>query len=431
MDYGGFVRKGIIVAKMMKESVSFAVQQLRGDRLRTFLSLFGVTIGIFSIVAFFTAIDALQESTRRGFEVLGSDVVMVSKYPFAPEDEQTGELSVSSEYKWWEYMRRPPLTEDDFNFLKEHSQYAEHLSMIVQFWKNVRYGRVSVSDCYLAAVTYDWNNISPFGIEEGRYFTNEECDRGLPVAIVGYDVARELFGELPPVGKIIKVGGLPVRVIGMIEKQGNSIVSLLMYDNMILMPVKYAERLVNTREADIYIKPYSHVESEDFTDEVTMLLRNSRRLSPEERNDFSVNRMTFITSIVDNVFSSLSAAGWIIAGFSLLIGGFGIANIMFVSVKERTHITGIQKALGAKRYFILSQFLSEAIFLSLLGGAAGILLVCLIVPFVPKSELLTIGISFYNILSGLLIATVIGIISGIVPAMQGASLNPVEAINSK
>ena len=411
MDYGGFVRKGIIVAKMMKESVSFAVQQLRGDRLRTFLSLFGVTIGIFSIVAIFTAIDALQESTRRGFEVLGSDVVMVSKYPFAPEDEQTGELSVSSEYKWWEYMRRPPLTEDDFNFLKEHSQYAEHLSMIVQFWKNVRYGRVSVSDCYLAAVTYDWNNISPFGIEEGRYFTNEECDRGLPVAIVGYDVARELFGELPPVGKIIKVGGLPVRVIGMIEKQGNSIVSLLMYD--------------------IYIKPYSHVESEDFTDEVTMLLRNSRRLSPEERNDFSVNRMTFITSIVDNVFSSLSAAGWIIAGFSLLIGGFGIANIMFVSVKERTHIPGIQKAMGAKRYFILSQFLSEAIFLSLLGGAAGILLVCLIVPFVPKSELLTIGISFYNILSGLLIATVIGIISGIVPAMQGASLNPVEAINSK
>lgn len=413
MDYGKFVRRGIIVAKMVKESVSFAVQQLRGDRLRTFLSLFGVTIGIFSIVAIFTAIDALQESTRRGFDTLGSDVVMVSKYPFAPEDEQTGELSVSSEYKWWEYMRRPPLTEDDFNFLKEHSQYAEYLSMIVQFWKNVRYERVSVSDCYLAAVTYDWNKVSPFGIGEGRYFTNEECDRGLPVAIVGYDVARELFGELPPVGKIIKVGGLPVRVIGMIEKQGSSIVNLLMYDNMILMPVKYAERLVNTREADIFIKPYGNIDSGDFTDEVTMLLRNSRRLSPGEKNDFSVNKMTFITSIVDNVFSSLSAAGWIIAGFSLLIGGFGIANIMFVSVKERTHITGIQKALGAKRYFILSQFLSEAIFLSLLGGAAGILLVCLIVPFVPKSELLTIGISFYNILSGLLIATAIGIIRDI------------------
>ena len=328
-------------------------------------------------------------------------------------------------------MRRPPLTEDDFNFLKEHSQHAEYLSMMMQFMRSVRYGRNSVSGCYIAAVMYDWNNISPFGIEEGRYFTNEECDRGLPVAIVGYDVARELFGELPPVGKIIKVGDLPVRVIGMIEKQGSSIVNLLMYDNMVLIPVNYAKRLINTREADIFIKPYGNVDSEDFTGELTMLLRNARRLSPGEKNDFSVNKMTFITSIVDNVFSSLSAAGWIIAGFSLLIGGFGIANIMFVSVKERTHITGIQKALGAKRYFILLQFLSEAIFLSLLGGAAGILLVCLIVPFVPKSELLTIGISFYNILSGLLIATAIGIISGIVPAMQGASLNPVEAINSK
>ena len=198
-----------------------------------------------------------------------------------------------------------------------------------------------------------------------------------------------------------------------------------------LLPVEYAGRLVNTRNADIFAKPYPDVNGEDFTDELKQLLRNSRRLSPQDKNNFSVNEMTFITSIVDKVFASLTTAGWIIAGFSLLIGGFGIANIMFVSVKERTHIIGIQKALGAKRYFILSQFLAEAIFLSVAGGAAGIFLVFVLVLLTPESEIVTISLSIYNILSGLLIAAAIGVISGIIPAIKGASLNPVDAINSK
>ena len=432
MDYGKFVRRGIIVAKLIKESVAFASGQLRGDKLRTFLSLFGVTIGIFSIVAIFTAIDALKESTRRGFEVLGGDVVLVSTFPFTAEEEEGADVSGGGgEYKWWEYMRRPALTDDDFEFLKEHSKLTEHFARMVQFRRTVKYGRTSVDDCFLCAVTYEWNAVSPFDLDEGRYFTNEECNRGLPVAILGCDIARELFNGISPIDKTIKVGGFPVRIIGVVEKQGSSIVNIIGYDNMVLLPVEYAGRLVNTRNADIFAKPYPDVNGEDFTDELKQLLRNSRRLSPQDKNNFSVNEMTFITSIVDKVFASLTTAGWIIAGFSLLIGGFGIANIMFVSVKERTHIIGIQKALGAKRYFILSQFLAEAIFLSVAGGGAGIFLVFALVLLTPESEIVTISLSIYNILSGLLIAAAIGVISGIIPAIKGASLDPVDAINSK
>ena len=219
MDYGKFVRRGIIVAKLIKESVAFASGQLRGDKLRTFLSLFGVTIGIFSIVAIFTAIDALKESTRRGFEVLGGDVVLVSTFPFTAEEEEGADVSGGGgEYKWWEYMRRPALTDDDFEFLKEHSKLTEHFARMVQFRRTVKYGRTSVDDCFLCAVTYEWNAVSPFDLDEGRYFTNEECNRGLPVAILGCDIARELFNGISPIDKTIKVAGFRVSIIGAVEK---------------------------------------------------------------------------------------------------------------------------------------------------------------------------------------------------------------------
>ena len=160
-------------------------------------------------------------------------------------------------------------------------------------------------------------------------------------------------------------------------------------------------------------------------------MRSRRRLRPGDKNDFSVNKMTFLLSFVQNIFSSLNMAGWVIAGFSLLIGGFGIANIMFVSVKERTNMIGIQKALGAKKYVILTQFLTEAAFLAITGGLIGILMVWLVVLAVPEDIGLTMRLSLSNILSGVAIASVIGVLAGFIPARIGAGLNPVDAINSK
>ena len=269
---------------------------------------------------------------------------------------------------------------------------------------------------------------------QGRYFTPDETSRGTSVAILGHSLAQELFGdEVTPIGEKIKVGPTVATVIGVIQKQGESMVSLGDVDNTAYVPLNFGRYMVNPRSADnsIYVRPAPGVAQDDLIGELRLLMRSHRRLSPGEKNNFSINGMTLLQDSVQQVFSMISVVGWIIAAFSLLIGGFGIANIMFVSVKERTNIIGIQKALGAKKHVILVQFLVEAVVLAIAGGIVGILLVLLVVLLLPAADGFTFSLSMANVLKGVAIASVIGVLSGILPAWKGASLNPVDAINSK
>lgn len=427
------VKDSIIVIKLLQESVAFAFSQLKGDKFRTFLSLFGVSIGIFSIVAIFSAIDALRENVKKGFDSFGSDVINVTKWPMGGEDDQ-GNINRTNEYKWWEYMRRPIPTVQDYRFLKENANTIQDIAMSFQFYKTVKLNRNSISNCAIRSVTYEWNKISKVDLEIGRYFSEEEVSTGIPIGIIGYEVWQELFNGADPIDKKIKVGNREIRVIGVFEKQGESMLNIgNNTDESILIPLNVGRYMVNPQWADIniYMKPKEGIDAQDFSDEILLLMRSQRRLAPGEKNNFSINKMTFITDIVNGIFSMINTVGWVIAGFSLLIGGFGIANIMFVSVKERTNIIGIQKALGAKKYVILTQFLVEAVFLAIAGGFIGILLVCGIILAIPETSMFTMHISIHNIISGLLIASVIGIISGMVPAWVAANLNPVDAINSK
>ncbi len=433
MGRDSYLRRSIIVVKLLQESVAFAFSQLKSDKFRTFLSLLGVSIGIFSIVAVFSAVDALQENVRKGLESFGSDVVMISQWPMGAEDDEDN-TDMTQEYKWWEYMRRPAPTVQDFRFIKENSQTADAVAMTIQFYKTVKYGRNSMSDCYVTAASYDWNLISKTDLELGRYFTEHEMDNGANVGIIGYNLWQELFGGSDPIGKQIKVGARNITVIGVYAKQGESMVQMgANTDEAVLVPLSVGKYLINLRWADISIfaKPKAGVEAQDFYDELTILMRSHRRLSPGEKNNFSLGKMTFIRDMVGGIFSMINTVGWVIAGFSLLIGGFGIANIMFVSVKERTNIIGIQKALGAKKYVILAQFLTEAVFLAIAGGIIGILLVSLVILFVPMGESFAMSISLGNVVSGLMIASIIGVISGMAPAWIAATLNPVDAINAK
>ena len=177
--------------------------------------------------------------------------------------------------------------------------------------------------------------------------------------------------------------------------------------------------------------PKADVDREEFIQELRNLMRSIRRLKPQQKDSFAINEMTFILNSTKQIFSGINLAGWIIGGFSILIGGFGIANIMFVSVKERTNLIGIQKALGAKKFTILTQFLSEAVFLAIAGGAFGILFVFLVVVALGDIEAFPMKLSIYNIIRGLIISSTIGIIAGFLPAKTAADLNPVDAINSK
>lgn len=421
-----------MVLRLIKESVAFAFSQLQGDKFRTFLSLFGVSIGIFSIVAIFTAIDALQENVRRGFDTVGSDIVQVSRWPMMGEDEE-GNADITQEFKWWEYMRRPNTSYEDYRFLSANSTLGENISFSIFSNQTARYGRRSVANASVGCITRNFNSIMKFEVAKGRYFTPDEDSKGTAVAVIGHEMAASLFEDEEPVGKRLKVGTTTATVIGVIEKQGESMVSMGDLDYSIFVPLNFGRYMVNPRWADnsIYARPKAGVAQQELVDELRMLMRAHRRLAPGQKNNFSISTMGFIMESVQQVFSMINAVGWVIAGFSLLIGGFGIANIMFVSVKERTNIIGIQKALGAKKYVIMLQFLVEAAALAVAGGIIGILLVLLGVLLIPETESFTLTLSAANILYGVMIASVIGLLAGLIPAWSAASLNPVDAINSK
>ena len=417
---------------MYWESMAFALSQLMGDKFRTFLSLLGVSIGIFSIVAIFTAIDALQENVRRGFDTMSSNVVMVGQWPMMGEDEE-GNADMTGEFRWWDYMRRPKTSYEDYRFLKANSTLGEDFSFSMYTSATVRYGRKSIKNTSVECITYDYRNILSMEMAQGRYFTPHEQQSGIAVAVIGNSLAQELFGNEDPVGKKIKVGPTTASVVGVIKKLGESIVSIGDMDHTIYLPFAFGKYMVNPRWAgnSIYVRAKDGVQQQELMDELRVHMRAHRRLAPGQKNNFSINTMTFLVESVQQVFSMISAVGWVIAGFSLLIGGFGIANIMFVSVKERTNIIGIQKALGAKKHVILVQFLIESVVLAVAGGLTGIFLVFLLVWLIPQQEGFVFVVSASNVVRGVLVASVIGILSGIMPAWQGANLNPVDAINCK
>lgn len=420
-----YYRRIQMIFKLMVESISFAFGSLKGDKFRTFLSLFGVTIGIFSIVTVFTAIDALQSNVERGLNSFGSTTVYVQEFPFAPEEGE--------EYKWWEFRTRPTPKYEEYLFLKANSKTLESVAFVTFTNLSVKYRRNTFSGGFITAPTYEWDKVANVEIENGRYFSMSETQSSIPVAIIGFEVAETLFKGEDPINKIIKVGNSNTRVIGVMRKAGESIVNIFDTDNSVLVPYSYAGTLFNVKRSSamICLKPQDNISRDEFIQEMRQLMRAVRRLKPKQKDNFALNEMTFLLNSTKEIFGGINLAGWIIGGFSILIGGFGIANIMFVSVKERTNLIGIQKALGAKKYTILTQFLAEAAVLALAGGAVGILFVSLLVLAVGSNESFPMQLSAYNIIRGLLISSVIGIVSGFLPAYTAANLNPVDAINSK
>lgn len=422
-----FVKELRIVVGLVAESASFAFFSIRSDKLRTFLSLFGVTVGIFSIVAVFCAVDSLKANIMEGVQSFGSDIVYIDRFPMAQEEGEDGEP-----LQWWDYLQRPEITEENFEYLARNAALAESVVYVIMGNGNASYRRNNYSNAFLVITTDGLENVMSYSLAEGRDFSQMEIRGGSNVAILGYNVAQELFGDSYPVGKKVKVKGGSATVVGVLEKQGESMVSIVNTDDAVILPLQFGKTVLASAWGSgmMMAAPAEGVSRDAFIDELRLLLRSCRGLSPSERDDFAINEMTFLLDMLDSVFRGISKAGWIIGAFSLIIGGFGIANIMFVSVQERMNQIGIQKALGAKRYVILTQFMVEASFLSLAGGLVGILLVFLIsIPVNAVSEYFTITLSLDNAIAGMLIAVVLGILSGLIPAWKAATVDPVRAIN--
>lgn len=417
----------MVIIRLIWESLVMAVRSVIINRLRAMLSLLGITIGIFAIIAVFTIVDSLETNIRESVDSLGSDVVYVEKWPWAPPEGE-------NEYPWWKYMNRPLASYDEFEYLSDHLKGAEHICFFSYVGRRIEYGNNNIEGAGVMGVTEEFKDIRSFELSKGRYFSPMEASAGRNVTVIGSTIAQKLFEGANPVGKNIEFFGRKVMVIGVVEKEGTGTFSGQVLDDVTIVPLNFFKGFIDLRRdyanPQIWVQAKSKVGVEELTLELTQILRSLRRIKPMEEDNFALNQTSIINNQLDQLFAVLKIAGFFIGIFSIIVGGFGIANIMFVSVKERTHIIGIQKALGAKKFFILFQFLFESIILSVAGGILGLLIVFILAKGISMSGDFTIYMTMDNIVLGIGISSLIGLVSGIFPAWQGARMDPVVAINT-
>lgn len=411
----------ILILRLIRESIVLAFQEIVVNKVRTILSLLGITIGIFCVISVFTVFDSMENAIRKSIASLGSNVLYIQKWPW----------SMGSDYPWWKYWQRPEPTLSDMHEVEKRSNLADAVSFMVQVNKTVKYQNNYVENVGVLGISHDFDKVWKFELSDGRYFSSTESVSGRSIAIIGADISTNLFPGGDPIGKKIKIFGRNIEVIGIITKEGEDFFGDS-NDNVIYLPINYFKTLIDLRDlgSTIIVKAKPSVTNEELRDELTGMMRSIRKLKPSAEDNFAINETDIISKGFESLFGVISVVGWIIGGFSLLVGGFGIANIMFVSVKERTNIIGIQKALGAKNYFVLLQFLFEAVFLSLIGGVLGLLIILAMTLIISNTTDFTLVLTEGNILLGIGVSALIGLVSGIVPAFTAAKLDPVEAMRT-
>ncbi len=421
-----------ILFRVFVQSLRLSLEEVRASKLRSFLSLLGVSIGVLCIVSVWTAVDSLEKNIRKSIDSLGSNVIYVQKWPW----------SIGPDYPWWRYYNRPSGNAREMNLLRDRLNSADACAIFYRSsGKKVQYRSSSTEGVTALGVSIDYNKVKLLEFVQGRFFSSSEMNSASPVAVIGANIAENLFGEGVDVeGKEVRVDGIKVRVIGLLKKEGDDIFGLTMDDN-IIMPYGMMSNFIDMsgRSGDdplIAITPKKGVDVEELKYEVRGVLRGVRRLAPNVDDNFAINQVSVFADGITAIFSIVNVAGLCIGIFSVLVGGFGIANIMFVSVKERTYIIGIKKAIGAKKIYILLEFLLEAVVLCVIGGIVGLLVVVLLFGALQYylTNVVETDFMFYitttNLIYGVLISVVTGILAGFIPAYSAANMRPVDAIRS-
>lgn len=415
-----------IILKVISESIAQAFGQLRSNKLRSFLSLLGISIGIFCIIGVLSAVDSLEDNVRGSLEKLGNNIVYVYKWPWQ-------DLSDS----WWDYIKRPQPSHDDYEVIKKKVNSADLTAFHVAIgFRTVKYQSNSVDRTILIATSLEFSDMFNLEYAKGRYFSPAEYNYGSNKIILGYEVAEQLFGGIEPLGRQIKLSGKRYEVIGVIEKSGKDLLKVLNFDEAIIVSYPNGRGLANLKSKNIFettvtVKAANGVSIDELKGEIKGVLRPARRLKPRQDDNFSLNELSMISKVFDSFFGVLNLLGIFIGAFAMLVGGVSVANIMFVSVKERTNIIGIKKALGAKRYIILMEFLIESIILCLLGGAIGIGLVHLVTKILSNAINFELYIDMGNVLLGVFCSVLVGVISGFIPALKAARMDPVDAMRQQ
>ncbi len=412
--------------QIISSSIVQAFHELKANKLRTFLSLLGITIGIFCIISVLTVLDSLKNSIQKDMATLGSNVLYVGRWPWMDD---------GGEYKWWDYWRRPGMTPHEVKAIEQQVPDAAIATLCLSTNRlTVKYHDMEVGSIAGYAVMNYFDKVQNIDVEQGRYLSISELDGGNNAVVIGNTVYRNLFpAGISPLGKNISLLGRRYTVVGILKKAGQNMAGFD-YDNSVIFPYNSATSVLDTRSLSydpfLIIKAANGKNAEDLKYEVEGVLRRIRKVKPGQPSNFAINQLSQVTERLDVIFKTVDVVGWFIGGLSLIVGAFGIANIMFVTVKERTRMIGLKKAIGAQKSSILLEFLLEAIVLSGLGGLIGILLVLAISQIVTYGFNFEIIMSVNNFIVGIFVSIFVGMLAGFLPARAAARLDPVVAIRS-
>lgn len=421
-----------IFLKILSQSFVISFAEIRAAKLRSFLSLLGITIGILCIISVRTAVNSLEMNIQNSLSSFGNDILYVQKWPWIWAD--------GSNYPWWKFFNRPSANRRELEQVQKNMKGAQ-ASCLMFFAGNttvVSSGQ-SAEGVSVVGATYDYNRIKEMEFTQGRYFTPSESNNAQAVALIGANVAETLFPNISQIeGKTIKINGVKVTLIGVLKKEGSDLFGFTL-DNNVIVPFSFMSMFVNMNTGNdpiLAVIPKKGVPMDELRYELKGVMRSARRLSPHQEDNFAINQVSVFTEGIASVFAIINLAGLFIGGFSIFVGAFGIANIMFVAVKERTYIIGIKKAIGARKSYILLEFLLEAVVLCVLGGLVGLLVVLglfqvlqYFITYVAESDF-RFYITPFNIFLGISISVVVGILAGFIPAWFAANMKPVDAIRS-
>jgi putative ABC transport system permease protein len=404
------------------ESWKIAAAQMRSNLTRSTLTALGVIIGIVAVTLMGTAIGGISIGFDKSMSIFGDDILYVEQWPWKNVDD------------WWNYRDRK----------KMKTEYAEPINRMIAatpksnlvvavpasgLYRSVKYADNEVSNVLVRGTVSDYIITSTFDFKEGRFFNEVESRAGANVCVLGYDVADALFPSASPINRSVLINGQPFNVIGVISRQG-SFLGIFSLDSIVVMPLPAFQKYFSAKsDSDILVKVKDKTKLADAKDELTGLMRRVRGLSPEKKDDFSINEQQALKSTLDPIKNSIAIAGLFITGLSLFVGAIGIMNITFVSVKERTKEIGTRKALGARRRTILLQFLIESTALCLLGGFIGLSVAYLLCFGIGKAfPSFPIHFSFALVLASMMVSVMTGLVSGFAPAWSASRLDPVTAL---
>ena len=400
----------------IKEGILISLRALKNNKMRSALTTLGIIIGIVAVTTMSTAIVGLHDAFINSISSFGSDVLYIDKFPWFA----SGDFHI--------YRNRKDITYEQYEKLKKMlPNYTAIAPNVRTFGRTIKYKERSVQASLIYGTTEDFLKTSKASPQEGRFLSSLDVKAARRVCLVGQDITNELFPGQDALNKTIRINNISFKIIGVLEKQG-SFLGAFSLDGEVIMPFKTFERVIgqarNRMRIDVQVPDPNKIE--DTKEEIRAAMRTIRKVPPGVADDFAINQQEVFQQVYDNTVGIISIAGIVITALSLFVGAIGIMNIMFVSVTERTKEIGIRKAIGAKTWSILTQFLIEAAVICIFGGIIGLIisfpLSLVIDQFLPTAMPLNV------VLISLVISAFVGIISGFLPAYKASKLNPVEAL---